>query len=73
MTLAPSTITRVPMEWAIRREPCPKCGNGVVSVTHRIRRNGWGGVVTDTPVSAAGCRTHDCGWYDVRTEPATKA
>ena len=51
----------------MRREPCPKCGQGIVSVTHRIRLNGWGGVESDTPASVAGCRTEICEWFDTRT------
>ncbi len=63
----------VPTEWAVRREPCPKCGQGVASVTHQVRLNGWGGVVIDTPVSATGCHTEGCEWYDARTDNARRS
>ena len=60
-------------EWSIRREPCPKCGQGTVSVTHEVRLNGWGRVETDAPVSANGCKTVGCEWYDPRTQSPARA
>ena len=67
------TLCAVTMEWSLRREPCPKCGQGIVAVTHRIRLNGWGRVENDAPVSAVGCRTAGCEWYDPRTESTARA